>query len=303
MESEKEVKLEIPVAMKKAFKDKADYLSTHYENEIAGFIIGKIDSKGIVIEDMLIPYQEVTGGHISMEGKNLVKLRKEYKDKCKQIVGEFHSHTASMSAFWSGEDDSFITKFMEPRDVGIFIVSSKGEHKIRLEVRKPFFISVDNLDYEYEIDESKVAKEMQKEIKKKLTEPKVVSCGYGGSSGAVYDYDGYNYNDNYYNDYDKSNKLKAEIAKRVTYYNNTNMVEVEDLYGYFAEALANEFEEIKPEVIATSGIKCKVVFKFKNKTQATDTMKEIKEHLKLILKEESETFGAVPRVSSMYESY
>jgi hypothetical protein len=148
------MKYKIDIIMKEKFKEKIDWISNFYDKEVNGFITGVIGDGEIILEDVLFPYQESGSGSAEVTGANLVKMRKEYKDKCKKIIGEWHSHH-SMGAFWSGDDDKVIEDFAEPRETTIFIVSSKGHHLVRLEMRKPFKLSINNLSYETEASESR----------------------------------------------------------------------------------------------------------------------------------------------------
>ena len=83
------VEVNIKVVMERQFKDKIDWLSKNYDKEIAGFITGEIDGEEIVLEDLIIPEQEVGSAHVDIEGKSQVKLRKEFGNKCKKIIGEW----------------------------------------------------------------------------------------------------------------------------------------------------------------------------------------------------------------------
>lgn len=158
------------VKIKKELEDKLNWFTHNYDKEIGAWLIGKITENKIIIEDFLIPHQEVDCASVDTDGKSLVKLRKEYGDKCKKIIGHWHSHN-TMGAFWSLDDESFIEEFSEPREIAVFIVSSKTDrHLIRLEINKPLKVSLDKLDYSIAFDNPKLKKELRKIIKEKVIE-------------------------------------------------------------------------------------------------------------------------------------
>ena len=277
-DDKKEVKVKygLVVTLQDKFKEKIDWISSHYDKEVNGFITGTIEKDSIVLEDLLIPYQEADSGSCEVTGENIVKLRKEYKEKCKGIIGEWHSHH-SMSAFWSGDDERVINDFSEPRETSIFIVSSKGNHLIRVELRKPFKISLDNLPYEVEATESKVGKEMTKEIDKKVTV----------SVTNVYDW---RKNNNYPN-YTKSKEerdIRRDINAKVRFFNKKNMVEISNLTLYQKIELMNNFPDLSPTCFAETDGNYRLEYHFNNKTESLDIMKEIKENLNIIMKEEND---------------
>lgn len=167
----------VPVTMSLEFYNKITYLSKEYPKEIGGWITGKFSDEGIFLEDLLIPKQEVTYGSVDISAGAGVELLKEFKDKCKKIVGHFHSHH-TMGCSWSGIDETLMKEHMGPRKRYIFIVSSEGDHRIRLELKEPFRLSIDNLDYEV-IDENydKIKEKLLKEIEKKVVLPSHTDSG------------------------------------------------------------------------------------------------------------------------------
>lgn len=170
MNIEKEIKVEIPILISEDLKYKLDYISD-LEFELAGWLVGKVTREYILLEDILIPKQKVSNGSVDIDSKAGAELVKEFKGKCKNIIGHMHGHN-NMGAFWSCGDEDNINKIMEPREFFVFIVSSRKEHLIRLEIRKPFKISVDNLPYEIHSEKADKIKEiLNKEIEKKAEKP------------------------------------------------------------------------------------------------------------------------------------
>lgn len=288
MEDEEQgIEFDVNIVMKETFKEKVDWFSSNYENEIAGFIIGEINEEGIILEDLLIPEQEVGTASISLKGKDLVKLRKEYGDKCKKIIGEWHSHN-DMGCMWSYTDEEdFIKPFSEPREVTIFVVSSKGEHLIRMEIRKPFFMSLDKLSYVVESKENdKLQKQLEREIKKKVKEAEEVSIidTTGRGTGRDYNYPLFT------NFKERKRKAKMMLTDMWKFYNGVNVLKLVGLTEEQAESLGQEFEKLKPIVVigGMSIYDSSVAFKFKNKNEAINKMKEIRTFLLPLLIEEVE---------------
>ena len=274
----------IKVIMKEKFKEKIDWISSYYDKEVNGFITGKIEEGNIILEDLLIPFQESGVGSAEVTGANLVKLKKEYKNECKKIIGEWHSHH-SMGVHWSSDDEKVINDFANPRETTIFIVSSKGDHLVRVELRKPFKLSVDNLPYETEASDSKISKVMQKEIEKKVKVPT-------DSGIRVIDFRGKG-KKKYYTEEEKD--IRQEVNSMVKFYNKRNIVEVIELNYYQKSALENDFIELKPEVFIEDEVWI-LKFNFKDKKKAKKTMKQIKESLVDILIQENES-NALEEVS------
>jgi len=277
----------IKVILKSKFKSKIDWLSSNYSNEIAGFIAGTIKDNQIIVEDLLIPAQEVGTSSIEMNGKQISLLRKEYGKACEKIIGEWHSH-CDMSCFWSVTDDDFINQYMEPRKIGIFIVSAKARHLIRIEVREPFGISIDKVPYSVEYDDN-LNKSLKKEIEKKITE----RVGYVSNSTSTY-YGGGGYTN-------EEKEFKQEVAKKVTYYNKTNIVVVGPLYWFYSDAVCQEFEDLNPEQDPLGQGKeyHNINFKFKTKEKAIDFMKDVKTFLLMVVRNEDSNTGG--GINNLYE--
>ena len=265
------------VTLQEKFKEKIDWISSHHDKEVNGFITGTIEKDSIILEDLLIPYQDADGGSCEVTGENIVKLRKEYKDQCKKIIGEWHSHH-SMGTFWSSDDEKVINDFSEPRETSVFIVSSKGNHLVRVEVRKPFKISLDSLPYEIEASESKVGKILTKEIEKKVT-----------ATVNVYDWRDKNLNN--YPKYTKSQEekdIRKDVNTKIRFFNKSNMIEISDLTYYQKLGLESDFPNLDPTCFAETGGKSRLEFHFKSKIESLEMMKQIKENLVIIMREESD---------------
>jgi len=162
--------IKLKVVMSKKFDEITKWFTNNYKNEVAGFITGGIKDGVIMIDDLLIPEQEVGGATVDMSGKSQIALRKEYGKKCEKIIGEWHSH-CKMGVHWSCTDeDEMITPYADVRDFSVFVVSNEKEHRVRVEIRKPLWISVDEVEYVVNVSDKKIEEFCQEVIEKKLTE-------------------------------------------------------------------------------------------------------------------------------------
>jgi len=167
----------IPIITNKELKTKLDYLN-NLDHEIGGWITGKVTKECIILENILIPNQEVTNASVEIEPESGVKLLKEFKDKCKKILGHYHSH-AGMGVFWSTTDEENMAKIMLPRDFFIFIVGSNEKYLVRLETKKPFRMSVDNLKIRvYNEEDKKIQEKLQKIIDKRITQTTISATSF-----------------------------------------------------------------------------------------------------------------------------
>lgn len=294
-----ETKINIPITMSDDFHKTIRWLVNNYEKEIAGWIVGKIDKDGVYMEELLIPEQEVGGSHVDMTAGNIVKMRNEYgAAKCKRIIGEWHSHN-SMSAYWSYVDEDLIKQLMNQRTACIFIVSSvKDGHRIRMDFKEPFQMTVDEMPYRVDIDD-KFKNKLEKEIEKKVTEKK-----YTGYSGGC-EYPGYwndgnkpfisGYSGNRGNeqttlvkekeDYEK--QVKQITSSMIKFDKTTNDVMIDNIYWYQGEELCNEFEALEP-VFYDKGndMYASVSFHFNTKEKAVEFMKDVSEFLRVMVEEQ-----------------
>lgn len=259
MEEDKKTETEakINIVMSKKFKDMIDWLNLNYEDEIGGFITGKIDRTGIYIDDLLFPEQETSGASVDFSPKQLVGLRKEYGDRCLEIIGEWHSHN-TMGAFWSITDDGFIESFSEKRPISVWIVSGKGEHLVRVEVREPFYLSVNRLGFVVKNDELKT--EMEDMISKKVTKSKVV---YSELTQQTLDkLNGVEYIEN--NILNQSDRI----------YRLNNTVRMWDVDEHTKEKIMKEFGVYNPKIIGKV-----MVFEFSDWNSSEMFYKEVKDYL------------------------
>jgi len=265
-----DLKQNFKVEISKELNDKIRWLVNNYEKEIGAWLVGEITNEKIIIEDFLIPYQDVSNVSVDTSGKALVQLRKEYKDRCKRIIGHFHSHN-TMTADWSSTDETFMKEFVAPREKAVFIVSSKEDkHKIRLEFNKPIKISLDDLDYVVIEEDSEVGNDLKKEIEKKVIETKPVY------SEADKDF------------WNKENKLtRKEINNMICFDKKTNNVSVRKLSLFQYYQLEGVFP-IKSEVYNNGNDEVTLKYFTTEKNKAIELMKDLREYMKNEFKEDDE---------------
>jgi proteasome lid subunit RPN8/RPN11 len=127
---------------------KLDILSNEYHTEIGGYLTGEVKNGNIVLTDLLIPSQAVSMTSVFINPRDQIDLLKKYgHEKCKKIIGHWHSH-AHMGCFWSGTDMDNMNGIMETKGLFVFVVSSLKRHLVRVCLRNPLMIDFENVDFE-----------------------------------------------------------------------------------------------------------------------------------------------------------
>jgi len=266
------------VEIEKDVYKKIDWLIKNYEKEIGAFIIGEFKENSIYIEDLIFPEQEVADNSVDTSSKALIKLRKEYGDKCLKIIGHFHSHH-KMSAFWSETDETFIKEYMSQREKAIFIVASESDGlKIRAEFRKPFSFSFDELDYKVidEEYEEELKTELKKIIKGRVKEETYNSWhldwgNYFEDKRAVY-------SDKREEGLSKNQKKKL-VKNHLDINMDKNEVILKDLQYYTLNEIIRDFKGVSPQIEGHGDAGYKITFKCKNKKRTIDIYRDIKDYL------------------------
>jgi len=271
------------IEIEKEIEDKLEWFTHNYPEEISGWLVGEITPNLITVTDILFPHQEVGGASVDTTPQALIKLRKEYGDKCLKIIGHWHSHN-TMGNFWSTTDDTFISEYMEQRERAIFIVSSKSSgSRIRVEVRNPINISIDDCDYYVVTDEEDVlGDELRKVIEEKVTKARVAVVSYGAGCG----YDSYGniqlkkgdevvgYDLDDLEEYEKACS-RDEVDRMVDYNKKRRVVDVNGLT--MAQVMALEdFGECNTQPV---GDLFDMSFKVTGKKEAKRIMKDVKLYL------------------------
>ncbi len=116
---------------------KLNMLSSEYNIEIGGYLIGEIVHNEIYLKDILIPSQRINSVSVNINGNDQIELRKKYGDKVKEIIGHWHSHH-NMGCFWSSTDTNNMKNIMSFKKFFVFVVSSNGDHLIKISQKEPF---------------------------------------------------------------------------------------------------------------------------------------------------------------------
>lgn len=128
-----------------ALISKLNVLSSEYNIEVGGYLTGKIKEGQLWLDDLLIPDQRITSTSVEIDTKDQVSLFRKYGARCKDIVGHWHSHH-SMGCFWSGTDLTNMNNIMGYKDLYVFIVSSQGNHKVKVCMKNPLTLEFDDCE-------------------------------------------------------------------------------------------------------------------------------------------------------------
>jgi proteasome lid subunit RPN8/RPN11 len=124
-------------------KTKLDIISSNYNIEVGYYFIGEVRNGEIFLQDILIPNQQITTVSVEINPKDQIDLLKRYGDKVKKIIGHGHSHW-NLGCFWSSTDINNMNQIMTYKDFFVFIVSSKGNHLIKVIQKKPYALTIDD---------------------------------------------------------------------------------------------------------------------------------------------------------------
>lgn len=123
---------------------KMNILSSEFNIEVGGYLIGSVVNGELYLDDVLIPRQRIGSTSDVISPEHQIALRREHGDKVKNIVGHWHSHH-HMGAFWSPTDLALHNGIMQYRDYFVFVVSSQGNHLVKVCVKKPLIIEQDRV--------------------------------------------------------------------------------------------------------------------------------------------------------------
>jgi proteasome lid subunit RPN8/RPN11 len=216
------------IVMSRKFKDTIDWMSSNYDKEIGGFIIGSVDGDKLLLDDLIFPEQEADKGGIDFSTQQIAQLMHDYPEECNRIMGEWHSHN-TMGCFWSGVDEGLINDFSEHRKLTVYIVSSKCRHLIRVEYRDAYLkFTFDKLGFC--IANPDIENEM-----KQIIDVKVKSPSMNASKKQV----------DIFGNRSKDNVNFLQYGRNVIMLNNT--VKVFGLHKKLRRELMEKFAEYNPE--------------------------------------------------------
>ena len=160
---------------------KLKYYVLNADDEISGLGISKIIDEQILVTDIFLLEQESAGASTELDEKAISKLI-AYLHKTKKIDVAtlnvwWHSH-ADMSVHWSPTDDANIEQFVNSKYLISLVYNKELEYKARLDLYKPFRITIDIDSVTLAIENAELQKKIVKEIAKKVKKPTGVK--YGG---------------------------------------------------------------------------------------------------------------------------
>lgn len=142
------MKLVLPASVEKKLNAYVQSVDT----EIAGMGKGRIDyeNQEIIMEDVAIYDQEVTGGTADLSSLSVAKWATELLRSGGNPQEWFiwwHSH-ANMAAFFSGTDTNTIDNSTEYEYLVSLVVNRRRERKARLDTHRPFRLKMENMPIE-----------------------------------------------------------------------------------------------------------------------------------------------------------
>ena len=161
----------------KAYSKLRTYIN-NVENEVGG--IGEIkadyENNHIVVKDVFLIEQEVTGASTKLDTNGLMKFYAERlelnpEDKQKNYKLWWHSHF-NFTVFWSGQDNTCINWWDQQTKKDNWVLSvvgnQAGELLVRLDMFYPFKYTFNHIPYTFDLLPETVHKGLLKEIKKKV---------------------------------------------------------------------------------------------------------------------------------------
>lgn len=304
-ENEVEFECEPHIIIYKEVEEKINWFTHNYEEEISGWLIGEVKDGLIHIKEIIFPHQEVTGGTVDTTGGDLVRLRKEYGDKCLEIIGHWHSHN-TMPTFWSTTDEEFMDEHSEQRPFSLFIVSGKEQrHRVKIMLNNPFKINMDNLDYQVWDNNPELSKELEEVIKTKVKKREVVSVSpsrayYSTNTDnqrGVYDYDRPDWystsnNPKEFNELNFDEEITARANDCIGFDDENFTITISNIKKDIAESLIKETKGRKHELFDDDGL-CVLKYRSKTKDKAITLVRQIKDILVDIFTEEFYKYGDV----------
>lgn len=170
---EEEKKQALQVFLTHELEQKLTYLTKHCNNEIGGVLLGNMNKGNLVIDDVIVPKQTVSGGHVDMNATAvadaIAPLIKKNPKIAQRVKGWWHSHY-NFGTHWSHKDEETIESLVNFMNFCVSINTNQdGNILIRLDINKPFCLSLDELDYDVLHEKSeKIETWCKKEIEKKI---------------------------------------------------------------------------------------------------------------------------------------
>lgn len=128
-----------------ALMAKLNVLSSEYNIEVGGYLTGETKNGELFLDDLLIPNQRISAAEVTISPIDQVAMFRKYGARCKRIIGHWHSHHG-MGCFWSGTDRNNMNNIMTYKNLFVFIVSSRGNHKVKVCMSNPLNLEFDDCD-------------------------------------------------------------------------------------------------------------------------------------------------------------
>ena len=155
------------------------------ESEIAGMGKVRIEGDTMIVEEVMIYEQEVTGATADLSPKAMAKWQSDLVragGSPKMWRLWWHSH-ANMAAFFSGTDTGTMDAQTESDWVMSLVVNKRRERKARLDLYRPFRMFLADVEIEIQGEEYTVPVDIAEEVKLKVKQSTPVYSGAGYRRG------------------------------------------------------------------------------------------------------------------------
>ncbi|NIO36737.1 hypothetical protein GTO27_03435 [Candidatus Bathyarchaeota archaeon] len=141
-------------------------------SEIGGLLVCDINLPKIVVEDLLIPEQDASGGNFFADGEKMAELLEPFIEKKPEIwakaKGWWHSHN-TMGVHWSHEDKDNINTLLPDFKILVSIVTNvRGDMLVRVDMvlDNGMFLCIDEIEPDISLFPSKIEKWAKAQSKK-----------------------------------------------------------------------------------------------------------------------------------------
>lgn len=158
------------------------------ESEIAGMGKVRIEGDSMIVEEVMIYEQEVTGATADLSPKAMAKWQSDLVKaggSPKMWRLWWHSH-ANMPAFFSATDTDTMDTQTESDWLMSLVVNKRRERKARLDLYRPFRMFMADVEIEIQGETYAVPVDIAEEVKLKVKQSAPVSYG-GIGYGKLYD--------------------------------------------------------------------------------------------------------------------
>jgi hypothetical protein len=150
------------------------YIELAKPDEITGFGLAEIikDGNAVLITDIFIIPQKVSPASADVDPRDIADFLEEFIKEGKDpanIRVWWHSHPFSHHPHYSGIDETTMKTINSNVDWFVYILGGdNGEYNVRVDILKPFKLSLENLGLEIFVPTENMIKELEKEVKEKV---------------------------------------------------------------------------------------------------------------------------------------